>query len=272
MSKERLFIDGHVHLYPEYDLPFALRNGFDNLSQHAAMSKTHEKTGSADPIYILLLTERYDCTVFEQLRESPRKFAGRGLAISATSEPEALRLTFNQAGTLYLIVGRQVVARENLEILALATGAYLDDRTYPVIDLVKKVNDANGIAVLNWAPGKWFFSRGDVVKKALDQFSPAELLLGDTSLRTTLWRTPGLMKRAQAAGFRVIAGSDPLPFPGEEKFVGSYGFSIAGEFDAEKPVASLRSLLKNSSANITFIGKRNGLFAFARREYKIMKP
>ena len=269
MSKERLFIDGHVHLYPNYDLKYAFKMGAENLNRNGKKSLKASNT-SQTGINLLFFTERSDCNFFRQFSETPATFED-DLSITQTDEPDALLIKPEPQQQLYLFAGRQIVAAENLEILSLATSLFIEDRKYSAMDVIKKVNDSGGVPVLNWAPGKWFFSRGKVVQKALEGFSPGELLIGDTSLRNTLWPVPKLMKQAQEAGFKVIAGSDPLPFSGEEKLVGSYGFSIVGEFDKQKPVTSIRKMLRDDNLKISFIGKRNDPFTFAKRQYKIMR-
>jgi len=138
------------------------------------------------------------------------------------------------------------------------------------MEIIQRVRANGGLPVLNWAPGKWFFGRGRVVAETLAACSPQELLIGDTTLRNTLWPVPRLMQRARQSGFRIIAGSDPLPFAGEERLVGSYGFTLTGDFSPEKPATSLLKLLSDSACQIDFIGKRNNPITFAKRQFKIM--
>jgi hypothetical protein len=52
------------------------------------------------------------------------------------------------------------------------------------------------------------------------------------------------MRAARKRGFSVIAGSDPLPVPGEEKYAGTFATVFEGDFDAAKPVSAMRALLK----------------------------
>ena len=78
------------------------------------------------------------------------------------------------------------------------------------------------------------------------------------------------MAKAKNRGFKIIAGSDPLPFKNEEKQIGLYGFSIIGEFDDAQPAESLRRLLKNHQTQVQLIGKRNNVLTFGRRQFKIM--
>ena len=109
--------------------------------------------------------------------------------------------------------------REGLEILSLSSTLNLGDRENTIDDVIKSVIDSGGIPALNWAPGKWFFSRGKIVKRIIEKYPPKDLVIGDTTLRTSLWPMPKLMAAAQERGFKVIAGSDPLPFDGEEKYI-----------------------------------------------------
>jgi hypothetical protein len=66
------------------------------------------------------------------------------------------------------------------------------------------------------------------------------------------------MARARRAGFRVVAGSDPLPFPGEESLIGRYGVLCAGEFDEARPVAGAKRLLTDPAVPLRRAGRRCG--------------
>ena len=52
--------------------------------------------------------------------------------------------------------------------------------------------------------------------------------------------------------------------------VGQYGFKIVGDFDEKQPATSVKKLLQNPAVKIKYIGKRNGLFVFIRREIKCL--
>jgi hypothetical protein len=73
------------------------------------------------------------------------------------------------------------------------------------------------------------------------------------------------MRLAQRRGFRIIGGSDALPLPGEEKWVGSYGVTAEAEFDASRPAASLLRILADPLTPFTPIGKRARPAAFLSR-------
>ena len=221
--------DTHVHVYPFYDREAAIDGGFQRLAAAAP--------GAGN--LALCLTERYDCHAF---RDFPFERV----------EGTAMR----RSGDQWIFAGRQIVTRERLEVLALTIDIEITDGQ-PIDDVLARVRDVGGVPVLAWAPGKWFFERGRIVDRLLDQSGPGQLLLGDTSLRPAIWPEPCQMKRARARGFPVIAGSDPLPFAGEERMSGTYGIKADAGWDAARPVTSMRALLRNA-AGLSFVGRRGG--------------
>ena len=66
------------------------------------------------------------------------------------------------------------------------------------------------------------------------------------------------MKKARKQGFKILAGSDPLPVKEEEKYLGSYASFFQGHFNMKKPVTCMRGILKNKNTQIKNLGKRNG--------------
>lgn len=269
-----LLIDGHVHIYPFYNLKQALQNGINNL-RHAAkkLSDFNLKKNEGYAEYaslIWLLAERTDCHFIEDAAKSGQKIKNNEFKLIPDDKKEAIIVEKGGKPILYICSGRQIITKEGLEIISLASKLFLKDREKTIDDIIKNIIDSNGIPALNWAPGKWFFSRGKVVRRLLEEQSPENLLICDTSLRTTLWPVPKLMALAQKLGFKVIAGSDPLPFYGEEKYLGSYGFCLRGEFNLYRPLDSIRSLLRKPEKNISLIGKRNDIVTFCQRQYKIL--
>lgn len=235
--------DAHVHFYPCHD-----RDAWvDAAARHLR--------GDAR---ILALTERHDCHAF-------RDNAFRGDRIDA----ETLRVETG-GQPLYVLAGRQIVTRERLEVLALGCDTAMADGQ-PIRDALARARDAGGIPVLAWAPGKWFFRRGKVVVGVLDAEPAGSLLIGDSSLRPTLWPEPDLMTYAHQKGFHVVAGSDPLPVPGEEAYVGTYGIACEGDFDEARPAASMKRLFLDPASEFMTRGRRCGpweVFARLRRHKK----
>jgi hypothetical protein len=246
----RLIADTHLHFYPCYDAAAALRHLVDNLGGL-----------SGDAVTIGLLAERRDCNFFAQIA------AGADLGVfkvQPSSEQDAVSIRLDGEPVLYLLAGRQVVTAERIEVLSLASRLNVAEGL-PADETVRSILNAKGIPVLSWAPGKWFFRRGDVIRRLIRQFKPGQVLIGDTSLRPTLWTTPWLMHEAARRGFKILAGSDPLPFAGEEKYMGTYATLIEGAFDAAKPATSVRNLMLSPDFSPVLTGLRCGPIEATRR-------
>ncbi len=256
---ESILFDAHVHLYPKFDstevFTHALRNFY-------ALSG-----GTAGPP-LLLLAERSDCRFFEDLDADQLP---SGYSLDRLAEEPAVRIISPANETLLLIAGRQIVSRESLEVCALACTLNLPDRQYAAAEIVDRVHQAGGVPALNWAPGKWLFSRGKVVVALLQRFQPNALLIGDTTMRPTLWSTPRLMQSAHQSGFHILAGSDPLPFSGEEKQIGRYACRMQAAWQSDRPVASLRAALLNPASLIERVGRRSSSYEFIGRQWRIMR-
>ncbi len=256
---EPILFDAHVHLYPQFDLKEAFTDAFRNLT---ALSG-----GTAGP-RLLLLTERSDCWFFDNLSadQLPEEYS-----LDRLAEGPGVKITSPAKETLFLIAGRQIVSRESLEVCALACTLQLPDRQYAAAEIVDRVHLAGGVPALNWAPGKWLFSRGKVVVALLQRFHPDELLIGDTTMRPALWSTPCLMRSAQRSGFHILAGSDPLPFSGEEKQIGRYACRMQAAWQNDRPIASLRAALLNTNSVIERVGQRSSNRQFIGRQWRIMR-
>jgi len=260
MQENLILCDAHVHIYPQFDLVNAINKSMSNFAKLEKAKHLQKET-----IKIWLLTEGQDYDFFT------REVAlNNDLVIKQTAEKESVVIINKQTDKtlLYIIAGRQIVTQDKLEICALATLYKQKDRTLNTQDTIKSVMDFGGVPALNWAPGKWFFSRGKVVRDVIENNDPGALLISETTMRPTCWPTPSLMKTAMKKGYKVLAGSDPLPFNNEENLIGSYCSLLSGSFDAQKPAESMRSILLGSSSQR--LGKRSGPVSFAGRQYKIM--
>ncbi|RPI01113.1 MAG: hypothetical protein EHM72_07320 [Calditrichaeota bacterium] len=261
--KRALMIDGHVHVYQNFQYETLFAAALD----HFSVLSSDGETESAK-VMILLLTERSDCSFYSQALEINLQ----DYLFEKTAESGALLLRQSQTHEplLYLYAGRQIISQEGLEICALASEYFVADRALTAEQLVVNINSAGGVAGMNWAPGKWFGSRGKIVSQLFERFTPSQLTISDTTMRPTFWPTPVRMAAAQQKGFKVICGSDPLPFAGEELMVAQYGTCILGEFDESMPVTSVRNVLTRPGTTWTVCGRRSGLASFVKRQSRIM--
>lgn len=243
-----IILDTHVHVYPVHHADELLRSAGQRLR---ALART------PDPVCILMLTEAGTHRFFDSLQDS----ALLSFAIEQGSEQGAMRLVWEDQPALWLVAGRQIVTAERLEILGLAmTDTPPDGQAATAA--IEAVRAAGGIPVLAWAPGKWMFRRANMVRALCDEYDSDALWLGDSSLRPLGWPLPRPMRNPTR---RVIAGSDPLPFAGEENQAGRYATRIEGSFDPDQPLTSIRQLLRSHPAQITPVGQRNAPWTWARR-------
>ena len=220
--------DTHAHIYDCYSRERALDAARRNLGRLA------EAAGMERPQRALLLAERSDCSFFDHLE----------------SQNGAARLE-----DVWVFPGRQIATCERVEVLGLLCCDRISDGL-PLAETIRAVHAARGIPVLCWAFGKWTGSRAKLVRAALEDRDIEPLFMGDSSLRA-----------APAALFpverNVLAGSDPLPFAGEEENLGRYGVAIDADIDESDPLESMRRAIL--SAPLRVIGSRCSLLAASYR-------
>ncbi len=150
-----ILVDAHVHIYPCFDLARFLDAALRNFKCEA------QKKGYANRfVGVLLLTESSGHNWFASLRNVARgSDAGEKLDTGAwrtetTSEDCSLCARSSAAESLMIIAGRQIVTREDLEVLALCTDASFEDGL-PLRASVDAVRNATSVPVIPWGAGKW---------------------------------------------------------------------------------------------------------------------
>lgn len=268
LQRTRLMIDGHVHIYDCYDLEIFFQNAIANLDYY------YNTTYKSDIPYVrvLLLTEGKQNDFFAKWREDGVFPNESGFRFVGTKEETSLVLTKKGVPQCYLICGRQIVTRENVEILSVASNQIILDGL-PTATVIDRLLEKAEPAVLAWGFGKWLFKRARLIEQLIATYRTRYVLLGDNSGRPTFWPFPQLFKLAQKRRFALTAGSDPLPFPSEIAKVGTFGFTIEGDFDEYLPAASIRNLLtaQDIENRIQHFGKRDNFSAFWKRQSKIYK-
>jgi hypothetical protein len=244
-----LLADTHLHLYPCYDLDRA----FSGLIDRLAAEEQAPRFGC--------LAERAGCNFYAQIQAG--NIVLHDFSLQSADSRQLILQRKSDNRQLTLLPGRQIIAAERIEVLALCTDALFADGT-PAAELIRSIRAQNGVPVLPWSPGKWFFQRGKVIAHLLRSFTPQDFLIGDVSLRPHGWPLPILMRNAKRLGYQIISGSDPLPFADEEKQFGSYGSSISCAEAGLSPGDALRSLLAGK-AEAASIGRRSSPLELLRR-------
>lgn len=251
-----LLIDAHVHIHDCFDLDAFFNAAYGNFGAEAARSKTGSWTA------FLLLTEATGQHWFRQLREKGN--SGRHWRVVPTREPIALRLEKEglPGHEMYLVAGRQIVTAEKLEVLALLSGRIFKDGR-PLAQTVAAVQEAGSLPALPWGAGKWLGPRRRMLTRYLDTRGAPTLFLADNGGRPFFWPFPFY---ARKTGLPVLAGSDPLPFPWEERRAGSFGFRLDGEIDGQFPTAALGKLLRDRRQPPRPYGRPETFFRFLRNQ------
>jgi hypothetical protein len=232
-----LLVDAHVHIHPCFALGAFLEGAVRGFQRGA-----DELELSGPVLGALLLTESAGADFFRHFRDG---VPGRGTAVwtfERTAEEESLFVRRSTGECLLLIAGRQIVCREGLEVLALATVATVatvPDRL-PLAETLERVRESGALPVLPWGFGKWWGGRGRIAMAAVRDRGAGELYLGDQSGRLGLAPLPALLGEARSLGVAVLPGTDPLPFPRHANRAGGYGFALGDALDESRPAAELR--------------------------------
>jgi hypothetical protein len=260
-----VLVDGHVHLYDCFDIGRAFDAAAANF---AAAAKSFGDKPRYDSI--LCLVEGAAEHFVADLRAGLQGRVWRGQhgywELEQGDEPETI--VVRRGGTrLAVIVGRQLVTRERLEVLALGTTAPIRDGE-PIEATLAAVEDVGAAAVLPWGVGKWFGARGAIVDRVLADPKWGRVFLGDNGNRLQLGLEPSRFAAARKAGRCVLPGSDPLPLPGEEARLGAYGFAIDLDLDPLRPAAALLAVLRSGAAFVAF-GRRERLGHFLTKQLEL---
>jgi hypothetical protein len=246
-------VDSHVHYCDCFDADSFFTCAFDNLRAEAA------RMGSPGAASALLLAETEGKDWFGEMSSlagSDAPFAAGSFRLERTDEADSLRVNSPGEEVLFLVAGRQIVTAESLEVLALGTTETFADGG-PVEAVLDAVREAGALPVLPWGAGKWWGKRGRIVKNILRSRKGRHLWLADSGTRPVFWPRPSLFREAGLLGVGILGGTDPLPIPGEEKRVGSFGFSFPLVLSAGRPWHDLRACL---------VGREDCAAAYGRRE------
>jgi hypothetical protein len=242
-------VDGHVHLHA----PSLVEETLDAAALHFAAAGGARR----GLLGALLLTQMSRERVFETLAE--RSHVGRWSLARAAGEDVTLIATHDER-QLALVCGRQVRVRGGIEISGLGTTAKFADGA-GLADTIEAVRASGALMMMPWGFGKWTGARGRDARDAMLAHRDS-LFVGDSGCRLSLARTPPLVTLARAEGMGVIAGTDPFPFLGDHRRVGSFGFLLDSVPPVEAPWRHVRARLESGQRQPPIYGRPTGLGRF----------
>jgi len=189
----------------------------------------------------------------------------RDFTVSATKESSTVCITTGGGQHLYVVAGKQIVTSEKLEVLALGYhDNYPDGRSLSYV--LEDLNTSRCLRVLPWGAGKWLGRRGQIIESLISSWNNDQLFLGDNGNRPSFWPLPGLFGQAYKKNIHNLPGSDPLPFTGQEKKVGSFGFFLRGHVEHEKPFGSLINQVTSAADPVITFGAPESFTPFVKNQ------
>jgi hypothetical protein len=264
-----LLIDGHVHIYEQFDLNHFFASGFSNFAKAAETMGLKQYR----PVFVLL--DRHGSGWFDKLSALCGQNGTWGnlsdsFLIEKTGEEASLivRSQNPETETAFLIAGRKIITRENLEVMALGTVRDFEDKR-SLHHTVDSVRQSGAVPAVAWAAGKWLGNRGRILDALLDD--PGGILyLCDNGNRPWFWKQPRHFTKARKKGIGIISGSDPLDLATEAGQAGRVGFVIHGEVTAIGfPARDMCRYLKDGSVKISCYGPLQRGFVFLRNQVRI---
>lgn len=239
-------VDGHVHFHPCFTLPNFLHSAIANFSSMANAPAALPQS----PCGVLLLTQIGERDPLQPMLEQAslyREWTTQQL------DDEAVLFSRQGVPSVIIIAGRQIVTAEGLELLSLCTRSPQASH-HSLQDSVEASVTAGGIPVLPWGFGKWWFSRGRIVRGFLASHAHSNVLIGDNGGRMRVMHGE-VIKNQQIRGSQILAGSDPLPLPNHVTRVASFGTLLPGKIDLSAPTAWIRQTLRETTTDWKEFGR-----------------
>jgi hypothetical protein len=263
-------IDAHVHLHDCFPPATFLESAQRNFE---AAARQH---GWGPQLGVLMLTESEGVDWFGRLARHASGMpdaAGAALdpwTIETTADPCALAACHGGC-RLMIVAGRQVVAREGLEVLLLGTRSTVSDGG-SLSDALVQGARMGALRVIPWGAGKWLFGRGRLLSGIIaSEDSGSGFFLGDGAGRPFFWPRPDHFTQAERRGIRVLPGTDPLPFPGQAGRAGSFGFRLEGAIDLSSPAQGIKAALRDPASRLTPFGRLERTLPFLRNQIAMQR-
>lgn len=250
-----LIIDSHIHIHECYDLETFFDSAFNNFSKYSYDSEYQSA---------LCLTESYGANIFEKLKKTAKNNIPIGkYSLNLTNSSNVLKI--NNKHPLFIISGKQIITKENLEVLAIGLENEYDDGIR-IEKVLSDVINSHCIPIIPWGFGKWIGKRKKILENLILNNEYFPIFLGDNGNRTWFLHKSRLFKIAQRKNIFNLQGSDPLPFSREVTKPGSYGIILDDCLDERNPFESLYQILIHTESQFQVYGKLESLLYFLKNQ------
>ena len=240
-------VDAHSHFHSCFDTVQYLNAACHNVDRAVAFEDPLAKW-----IGMLLLADMAQQNSVADLQRASRRTGA--FVLLETAEEGSWLVQQKSEIKLVLIAGQQLVSREGIEVLSLATAIRLPERL-PLEEYPQRIREAKGLCVLPWGFGKWWSRRGRCVRQMLDRFAQGpQIFLGDNGLRPALVPAPRMFRHAEI-DWPILPGSDPLPFASHAQRIASFGLALETTPDLAQPGVWIRETLQRPTASWRTYGR-----------------
>ena len=252
-----ILIDTHAHYYKFCEQAEFFDSAYSNMEKAACGISANAVS------FIICLLETETSQWYQDLSAVGESSAAVGSwIIKSIDGNQALELSRNEDEALLVLPGRQVITRENLEVIIIG----MQDVTPKKKSIEFYINEysALNLVILPWGVGKWLGARGEIINEVLSRNHNLPFALGDNSGRTNLWSRVPQFRLAEQLGINILPGSDPLPISGQHKKVAKYGKVIEGKIEGKGILDQIRKkLLKKQNNQLSTYGELDGPFRFS---------
>lgn len=251
-------IDGHAHFYPM----FRPEIGLDVAASCFRDVRTGE-VGSEGPD-CLIVTDPATDRGFIRLVEG----GVVGWKVKPAGPKTLLATRESDSAAIVLIAARQVRTTNGLEVLAYFASDEVPEA--PSLETaVETVLETGGVPVIPWGFGKWWGKRGREVRNVLSSSLADHLFVADTATRPRQMPPPYVLRLARERGIPILAGTDPLPLPGEERRLARYGFAIDGLTPSACGSEGLQALFRSRNFVPRLFGEREGTISAIKLQLQV---
>lgn len=233
-----LLADTHVHVHACFDPDAFFDAAADNFDRASGAPTAGDRWD------LLCLTDVSGVQADRYLCETLRRTKSWRFFFHA--DRSAVCAERNDGRRMHVLPGRQIVSKENLEVLALNCRYEAEDHAMDLNALMDGIRQAGGNPVLPWGFGKWAGKRGRVVRALLE--TRKDFMLADNGNRLSGTPMPALLRKGLRRGFDLLAGSDPLPLTSQVGRVGTYGVRASSPVTDAGPAEAFRTLVSRPGA------------------------